>query len=203
MKTKNVVLATLATALLVGAAAPASFAAPGRGAHDGPGRRGMMQEMMFVRLLKTADTNKDAKITKEEVTARQDALFTEIDADKDGNLIPGELRAFRKAKIEEFRKDNPRPERAERREQREERRQQMAENGERDRGDREDRRHGHRWGGHGPRMGGIHLIRRADTDENGQFSQAEVTAAVDKLFTRMDRNKDGVISIDDMPDRPF
>ena len=52
-------------------------------------------------------------------------------------------------------------------------------------------------------MGGFHLVRQADTDENGQFSKAEVTAAVDKLFTRMDRNGDGVITIDDMPDRPF
>jgi hypothetical protein len=203
MKTKNVVLATLAAAMLVGAAAPASFAAPGRGGHDGPGKRAMMQEMTFIRLLKNADTDKDGKITKGETTAYQEALFTEIDTDKDENLIPGELRAFRKARMEEFRKENPRPHRAERREQREERRQQMAENGERDRDDRENRRHGHRWGGHGPRMAGLHFVRQADTDENGQYSKAEVTTAADKLFTRMDRNKDGVISIDDMPDRPF
>jgi len=200
MKTKNIVLATLAAALLVGAAAPASFAAPGRGGHDGPGKRGMMQEMTFIRLLKTADADKDAKITKDEIATYQEALFVEIDADKDGILIPGELRSFRKAKLEEFRKENPRPERAERRE---ERRKQMAENGERDRGDRGDRRHGHRWGMHGAGMGGFHLARHADTDENGQFSKAEVTAAADKLFTRMDRNKDGVITIDDMPNRPF
>lgn len=53
------------------------------------------------------------------------------------------------------------------------------------------------------RIGGMQLIRHADTDENGQFSKAEIGAAVDKLFTRMDRNGDGVITIDDMPDRPF
>lgn len=200
MKTKNVVLATLAAALLIGAAVPASFAAAGRGGHDGPGKRGMMQEMTFIRLLKTADADKDAKITKDEVVAYQEALFSKIDANKDGTLIPGELRAFHKAKMEEFRKENPRPERAERRE---ERRKQMAENGEHDRGDRQDRRYGHGWGMHGGGTGAFHLVRQADADENGQFSKAEVTAAVDKLFTRMDRNKDGVITIDDMPDRPF
>jgi Ca2+-binding EF-hand superfamily protein len=43
----------------------------------------------------------------------------------------------------------------------------------------------------------------ADKDENGQLSKAEVTEASAKLFERLDRNKDGVISIDDMPDRPF
>lgn len=203
MKTKNIVLATFAAALLVGAAAPASFAAPGRGGHHGHGKRGMMQEMMFIRLLKTADADKDAKITKDEVATYQEALFAEIDADKDGTLIPGEFRAFRKAKLEEFREENPRPERVERREQREERRKQMAENGERDRGDRQDHRHGHRWGMHGAGMGSFHLARQADTDENGQFSKAEITAAADKLFTRMDTNKDGAITIDDMPNRPF
>jgi len=47
------------------------------------------------------------------------------------------------------------------------------------------------------------MMRVADTDENGQISQAEATAMVDKMFTRMDRNNDGVISADDMPKRPM
>ena len=47
------------------------------------------------------------------------------------------------------------------------------------------------------------MMRVADTDENGQISQAEATAMADKMFTRMDRNKDGVISADDMPKRPI
>ncbi|MCJ8521183.1 Ca2+-binding EF-hand superfamily protein [Pseudorhizobium tarimense] len=218
MKINKVILASLAAVLVASTALP-SFAAPGG---DGPGRHvargGMMQEMMFVRLLKTADADKDAKITKEELSARQEALFSEMDADKDGNLIPGELRAYRKAKMEDFRKDNPRPERAERRE---ERRQEMVQSNDDGndkahsngrpgrRGEHADRRHeGGRGGMHhggrmGPQMGGMHLNRQADTDENGQFSKAEVTVAVDKLFARMDRNDDGVISIDDMPNRPF
>jgi hypothetical protein len=204
MKTRKVILASLAAVLVAGTAAP-SFAGPGR---DGPGRHagrgGMMQEMTFIRLLKTADADKDAKITKEEVSARQEALFAEIDADKDANLTPGELRTYRDTKMEQFRK--------ERAERREERRKEMAQNDQDNedearpgpRGDRGERRHdGRRWGMHHGRMGGFHLARQADADENGQFSKAEVTAAVDKLFTRMDTNKDGVITIDDMPDRPF
>lgn len=205
MKTNKIILTSLAAILVAGTALP-SFAAPGRegaGRHGGKG--GMMQEMMFVRLLKTADTNKDAKITKEEVAARQEALFAEIDTDRDGNLTPGELRTYRKTKM-----DAVREERTERREQRQ---KEMAANGSQtdDNGrpaDRDNRRHdGGRWGMHhgkmGAQMGGFQLIRQADTDENGQFSKAEVTAAVDKMFARMDRNGDGVLTIDDMPDRPF
>jgi Ca2+-binding EF-hand superfamily protein len=220
MKTNKIILASLAAVLVAGTALP-SFAAPGRDGpgRDGPGRHGarggMMQEMMFVRLLKTADADKNAQISKEELSAHQEAMFSEMDADKDGTLIPGEMRAYREAKMEEFREANPRPDRAERRE---ERRQKMAQNneagddGDSDRPDRradrerrhEGGRHGMHHGGRmGPQMGGMQLIRQADTDENGQFSKAEVTAAVDKLFARMDRNEDGVISIDDMPDRPF
>ena len=45
-------------------------------------------------------------------------------------------------------------------------------------------------------------MRVADTDENGQISQAEATAMADKIFTRKDRNKDGFITADDMPKRP-
>jgi Ca2+-binding EF-hand superfamily protein len=220
MKTNKIILASLAAVLVAGTALP-SFAAPGRDGpgRDGPGRHGarggMMQEMMFVRLLKTADADKNAQISREELSAHQEAMFSEMDADKDGTLIPGEMRAYREAKMEEFREANPRPDRAERRE---ERRQKMAQNneagddGDSDRPDRradrerrhEGGRHGMHHGGRmGPQMGGMQLIRQADTDENGQFSKAEVTAAVDKLFARMDRNEDGVISIDDMPDRPF
>src|SRR3546814_7890674 len=173
----------------------------------------MMKEIMFVRLLKTADADKDAKVTKEEVSARQEALFIEIDTDKDGSLTPGELRIFRETKVEEFRKENPRPDRAERRKEREESGQQTDENGgdeaagdeaqdKRDGRRHEGRRHGmHNGPWMGGHMGGFHLLRRADTDENGQFSKAEAGAAVDKLCTRMDTNDDGAVAIGDMPNR--
>lgn len=52
-------------------------------------------------------------------------------------------------------------------------------------------------------MGGpARMMRVADKDENGQISKAEAVAMGDRMFERMDRNKDGVISVDDMPKRP-
>ncbi|HBF30498.1 EF-hand domain-containing protein [Rhizobium sp.] len=62
-------------------------------------------------------------------------------------------------------------------------------------------------GHHGPgpmmgMMGPMGLIAQIDTDENGQISKAEADAALDKLFTRLDTNKDGFISADDFPKGP-
>lgn len=51
-------------------------------------------------------------------------------------------------------------------------------------------------------MGPMALFGRIDTDENGQISKAEADAALDKLFTRLDTNKDGFISADDFPKGP-
>lgn len=221
MKVKKFALAALGATFLVGALAPASFAAPGGRPEHGPGRhgperggpeRGMMQDMIFIRLLKEADTNKDAKITKEEVTAWGDGLFTAADENKDGVLTPGELRKYREARMEEWR-EKRRTERAEA--------AKGPDAGPAEMADDEDappppppeaggprgphgKHHGMREG-MGPRgmMPVMALVRMADTDENGQISKAEETAAVDKLFERMDRNKDGVITIDDLPDRPL
>lgn len=218
MTAKKIVIATLGAVLVAGAAIPA-FAAPDRpdrspGGPQGPHgmmRGAAMQDMTFVRLLKTADTNKDGKISKEEMAARQDALFTEIDANKDGNITRGELVDYRIAKREEFRKNNPRPEMAENDEARPERAESKDGEGPRhERADRDDRRHD------GPRgefrkarferdggMGGGRFFRMVDENRDNKITKAEASAASDKLFVRMDTNKDGVISIDDLPDRPL
>jgi len=219
MTAKKIVIATLGAVLVAGAAIPA-FAAPerpdrgpgGPHGHHGMMRGAAMQDMTFVRLLKTADTNKDGKISKEEMAARQDALFTEIDANKDGNITRGELLDYRIAKREEFRKNNPRPEMADDDgENRPERAERKDGDGPRhERADRDDRRHD------GPRgefrkarfernggMGGGRFFRMIDEDRDNKITKAEASAASDKLFARMDTNKDGVISIDDLPDRPL
>lgn len=218
MTAKKIVIATLGAVLVAGAAIPA-FAAPDRpdrgpgGPHGPHGmmRGAAMQDMTFVRLLKTADTNKDGKISKEEMAARQDALFTEIDANKDGNITRGELVDYRIAKREEFRKNNPRPEMAENDEARPERAERKDGEGPRhERADRDDRRHDGprgefrkaRFERHGG-MGGGRFFRMVDEDRDNKITKAEASAAGDKLFARMDTNKDGVISIDDMPDRPL
>lgn len=100
--------------------------------------------------------------------------------------------------MEAFRAAHPRPEREE----------AKADEAKAPEGKRAERDHGGRfghqgWGKHGGKGGGFALIRWADTDENGQVSKAEFAAAGEKMFERLDKNKDGVISIDDMPDRPF
>lgn len=232
MTAKKIILATLGAALIAGAAIPA-LAAPGR---DGPGRgdshrpggpgHAMMQDVMFVRLLKNADTNKDGKVTKEELTARQDALFAEIDANKDGFVSRGELLDFRQAKMEEFRKNNPPPALA----NTDPKQQDNQKNDDQRHADRQDNhrrdrdhsawdRHGdgrQGWGRDGdnrrearwerPRDGGMMrggFFRMVDEDRDGKISKAEATAATDKLFARMDTNKDGVISVDDLPDSPL
>lgn len=51
-------------------------------------------------------------------------------------------------------------------------------------------------------MGARRLLEKIDTDENGQIRKAEADAALDKLFTRLDTNKDGFISADDFPKGP-
>jgi hypothetical protein len=220
MTAKKIVLATLGAVLVAGAAIPA-FAAPER-PDRGPGRgphammRGaMMQDVTFVRLLKTADTNKDGKISKEEMAARQEALFAEIDGNKDGNITRGELLDYRIAKREEFRKNNPRPEMADAEDDEDRPDGPRAERPDRDgprheRADRDDDRrngfrHQARWERHGdgPRMGGGRFFRMIDEDRDGKITKAEASAASDKLFARMDTNKDNTISIDDLPDRPL
>jgi Ca2+-binding EF-hand superfamily protein len=52
-------------------------------------------------------------------------------------------------------------------------------------------------------MGGGQFFRMVDEDHDNKITKAEASAASDKLFARMDTNKDGVISIDDLPDRPL
>lgn len=221
MTLKRTALAAMAATFLVGAMAPASFAAPGPG-KDGPGPRGgMMQELIFVKLLKDADTNKDGKITKEEVAAWETKMFEAADANKDGNLTPGEMRQYQKARMEAFREQR----KAERAENAPPKPADTAKgpdapptgpdgkpghgpkHGGPDKMADGERGHGRDgWGGHGKgkgMMGGAALIRFVDTDENGQISKDEAANASTKLFERMDRNKDGVISIDDIPSQPL
>ena len=202
MNAKKIALAALGAAFVFGATAPASFAAPGDRGPKGHGPRHemggpMMKERAFIYLLKNADADKDGKVTKAELTAFEEKKFAEIDADKDGSLTPGEFRAYRKAAMEAFRKDHPRPEH-----------EDAATDGDSPKHERAEGKEGKPHhakgpGRHGKGGGAMRLIRMADTDENGQVSKAEATAATEKFFAFMDTNKDGAISIDDLPDRPL
>jgi hypothetical protein len=223
MNGKTLTLAAVAASLLVGTTAGGAFAQD-RGERRGPDRGG--PEVMFVQMLQQHDTNKDGKISKEEATAAGTAMFTAIDADKDGIVTPGEMRQHREAMREE-RKAAMEARRAERQAEREAAKadaptpppggapQEQAINDDgpaRDGRGHDGKRHGwhneradrggDRRGPDGMRGEG-RMMRVADTDENGQISQAEAIAMADRMFTRMDRNKDGFISADDMPKRPI
>ncbi|MBY5639692.1 calcium-binding protein [Rhizobium leguminosarum] len=209
MYRNKLILAALSSTLIFGTTAGAVFAAPGDGPrqHAGMGRPGpgsdAFREITYVRMLKQFDTNKDGQVSKDEATTGLDKIFAAIDINKDGSLTPGEIREYRKTQMQAMRdqrkqgagenKDaNAAPE--------------TADNNDQGRPPREghDGRDGHRWMRHGGNiMRASVMMHRIDTDENGQISKQEATAAFDKLFARMDRNKDGVISIDDMPDRPL
>jgi len=222
MNGKTLTLAAVAASLMIGTTAGGAFAQD-RGERRGPGRGG--PEVMFVQLLQQHDIDKDGKISKEEANAAGTALFASIDANKDGVLTPGEMRQHREAMREE-RKAAMEARRAERQAEREAAKadapappdgapQEQAMNDDgpgRDSRGHDGKRHGwhneradrggDRRGPDGMRGEG-RMMRVADTDENGQISQAEATAMADRMFTRMDRNKDGFISADDMPKRPI
>ncbi|KEC72346.1 UNVERIFIED_ORG: Ca2+-binding EF-hand superfamily protein [Rhizobium esperanzae] len=204
MYRNKLILAALSSVLVFGAAAGTSFAAPGNGPRPhhagmaGPGRDAFL-EITYVRMLKEFDANKDGKVSKEEATSGLDKVFAAIDTNKDGSLTPGEIRQYRQTQLQAM-KDQRKQEAGDDKDA----------NAAPDMPDDEagrpprDGHDGHHWMRHGGNfMRASMMMRRVDTDENGQISKQEAVAAFDKLFTRMDRNKDGVISIDDMPDRPL
>ncbi|OAV55915.1 calcium-binding protein [Rhizobium sp. WYCCWR10014] len=211
MYRNKLILAALSSTLIFGAAAGAGFAAPGDGPRQHPGRHGPVhgpgpaafREITYVRMLKQFDTNKDGQVSKDEATAGLDKIFAAIDTNKDGSLTPGEIREYRKTQMQAMR-DQRKQEAGENKDANAA--PETADNSDQGRPPREghDGRDGHRWMRHGGNiMRASIMMQRVDTDQNGQISKQEATAAFDKLFARMDRNKDGVISIDDMPDRPL
>jgi Ca2+-binding EF-hand superfamily protein len=212
MSRNKLILAALSSVLIVGATAGSSFAAAGdkhkhppkphhmRMMGGGPPMP-MIREVVFVRMLQQFDTNKDGQITKDEAKTGMEAIFAAIDTNNDGSLTPGEIRKYREAQMakakapdDDMTSDDgaPAPPPADA-----DTAQPAPPPGGPDGG---PGRHGMRGGG---MMREMMMMQRIDTDENGQISKQEAEAAFEKFFTWMDRNKDGVISIADMPDRPF
>lgn len=228
MNANKIALAALGSLLLVGGIA---HAAPHDGGpHGRPGPMGhamgpMRADVAFVQMLKLADADKDGKVTKEEADAGFLKIFDAMDTNKDGAVTPGEFRAYREARLEEFRKNNPQPadvkgnpEQAAKGEGPDGERRGPPRDGDGPRGfkhhaDRDGDRHGHRdhdrrFGkndgpGKNRPMAAAFLINKIDTDQNGQVSRDEAKAFGEGIFARLDTNKDGVISIDDLPNRPF
>lgn len=211
MNGKKILLAGLSAALLVGAAAQASLAAQGGEARDGHhggrwhGPR-FSPEIVYVRMLKQFGQPGDTKITRDEVKTGVDKIFDQIDTNHDGEITPGELRAYRQERLKEWKAERAKADGDQSQnsqapaDQSKGDQAQADNNG--DSGPRHHRPHG-RFMHEAGFMRGMMLFHRIDKDENGQISKQEAEDAASKLFDRMDRNHDGVISLDDMPNRPL
>lgn len=235
MNAKKIAIAAFGSLLLIGGIAHAASEGFGPGGKNGPmgGHMGgpkaaMRADAAFVRMLKLSDADKDGKITKAEADTGFMKVFDAIDADKDNAATPGEFRTYMKARMEEFRKNNPGMGMGQGKGPEQAMQDGMPgpggngpggmmgkhQNGEHGMGGKHrDGEHGkggdgHRWFGKNDDgkerpMKASFLIRQADTDQNGQVSREEAQKFGETIFARMDTNKDSVISIDDLPDRPF
>lgn len=209
MNGKKILLAGLSAALLVGAGAQATFAAQGDEARGGHGGRWhgphFSPEIVYVRMLKQFGQPCDTKVTKDEVKAGVDKIFDQIDTNHDGELTPGEVRAYRQERIKEWKAAHAKAndDQGNNQAQNDQAKGDQAQND--NKGDNGPRHHGPhgRFMHEAGLMRGMMLFHRIDKDENGQISKQEAEDAASKFFDRMDRNHDGVISLDDMPDRPL
>jgi Ca2+-binding EF-hand superfamily protein len=207
MNAKKFLVTAMSATLLVGAAAGTTFAAPGR--HEGKGhhaewrRHRIPPQLIYVWMLQHFDTQGLTKITKDEAKAGTDKLFDEIDTNKDGSITPGELRAYHEAQIKAWKADHQKMAGDNAKSGDEAKTDDEAQNGNGGHDGHKDGKRQHRGGPHGMMMRSAMLFRLVDTDESGQISKQEAETAMDKLFDRMDRNHDGVVNIDDMPNFPL
>ncbi|WP_275226851.1 EF-hand domain-containing protein [Novosphingobium album (ex Liu et al. 2023)] len=124
---------------------------------------------MFTRM----DANKDGKLDKADRTARMEEMrakrFAALDANSDGQISRAEFM------VQKPMGDGP-----------------MANRGDKGQ-DGKDR--GHRgWGKRGGHGGMMMMGRMADADKDGAITQAEFTAAAAKHFDMLDANKDGQVT---------
>ena len=160
MAKKELLLGAVAAGFILSGAAVPAFAAKGEGKHHH--RHGAMIERL--------DTDKNGKVSLDEVKANASAAFKAFDADGNGAISKGEIKA-RRAAFKEARKAV----------------RDVAE------ADKDKAREALRAGGPYWLPGAGKMFDRTDTDKSGTLSQAEVLASAEKMFERRDSNKDGAI----------
>ncbi len=188
--------------LFVGGLAATHLAYAQPGPQGGPRGGGMMA---------MADTNKDGKISKAELTAGLEARFAKMDVDRDGQITQKDRDAMRQqrqdARFAALDTDkNGQITQAEftaghdaRADKRQERRAEAGKPGDRD-GRGWGGRGGHHRGpgrggmmGHGGPGGGF-----GDANKDGTMTKAEFMARPVAMFDKADANKDGFVTADEM-----
>jgi Ca2+-binding EF-hand superfamily protein len=214
MNGKTLLLVGLSATLVLGGAAQASFAATEGHHHMGGHHRmggqagrwhkpAIPPEVAYVRMLKQFDSNNDMKISKDEFKAGVDKVFDEIDTNKDGEITPAEVQAYRQERMKQWRAERAKA----KGDDADKSDQTKSDQAQADHKGGKGRHHGHNPHAHFAReaamIRGMLMFHRIDADGNGQISKQEAENAAGKYFDRMDRNHDGVISLDDMPNRPL
>lgn len=147
-------------------------ARPGKGKwHHGKGG-----EKRTERMLNRLDTNKDGKISQDEMLASATRMFERFDADKNGEVTKAEVDARREA-FRDARKAFREVKASE--------------------GEARDAARAALRDAHIDRMG-ARMFERADADKNGTLTKAEMQAAATAMFKQRDRNGDGFITVDEM-----
>jgi Ca2+-binding EF-hand superfamily protein len=123
--------------------------------------------------LKGADLNKDGSIDQTEFQQTRDKWFADLDADKDGFVTADELKAFGDKMHAEWAKKH-------------------ADQASNDKPADAGKKHGDF---------SQRILKRVDTDQDGKISKAEFDAEGSKLFAKLDRNSDGKVAENEMPQR--
>lgn len=182
---RNFMFTVAAGSLFVGGLAATHLAYAQPGPEGGPRGRGGIMALV--------DTDKDGKISKAEMTAAAEARFARMDVDKDGQLTPKD-RDLKRAQRLDARfaaldaDHNGQISKAEFTAAHQARADKRAERGGPD-GRRFGGRHHRGPGGFGPMAG---------AGKDGVVTKAQFLAAATERFDRLDANKDGFVTADEM-----
>ncbi len=168
MQKQALILGFIAASIAVTSFAASSYAAKEKMAPE------QRAEMMIKRL----DTNKDGKVSLDEMQTRVSTVFKTFDADNNGQVSRDEIKVRREA----FRDA--------RKAWREAKNEAGADKEKAMKDLREARP------GMFPAMRGKGF-KRADADKNGSLSLTEVAGVTEKMFKRRDKNNDGFIDAAD------